>query len=233
MGCKFVDLAVFSHFWSNIYLQKLPAVPGAILRGPKNRFLGFPATKKVLERLLKCPKTTHKHYGTLPWGPWSTMGPSKANFANFTLFQQNLPHKTAQSAAGPSCGDPKTGLRGSLHAKKCWEAFYTVPRHHTITMGPYRGVPRAPWIRQKPTWKKITVFQPNLPHQTRAPARTAVFCDPKTCLRGSLRANKRSDAAYSAPRHHTISMGPHLGVPGAPWVRQNQKNRGFHPFPGP
>ena len=65
MGWKLANLAVFSHLWSNIYLQKLPAVPGAILRGPKNRFLGFPATKKVPERLLKCPR---QHTNTM--GPY-------------------------------------------------------------------------------------------------------------------------------------------------------------------
>ena len=137
------------------------------------------------------------------------MGPSKVNFANFTLFQQNLSHNTAPNAAGPSCGDPKTGLRGSLHAKKCWEAFYTVPRHHRFTMGPYRGMPRAPWIQQKPTCKKFTVFQPNLPYPLRAPARTVIVCDPKTRLQGSLRAKKCWKAFHTVPRHHTIAMGPY------------------------
>ena len=63
IGWKFINLAVFSHFWTILYLQKLPAVPGAIMRGPKNRFLGLPATKKVPERLLKSPKTTHNTMG--------------------------------------------------------------------------------------------------------------------------------------------------------------------------
>ena len=141
------------------------------------------------------------------------MAPSKVNFANFTLLQHNLPHKTAQSAAGPSCGDPKTGLRGSLHTKKCWEAFYTVPRHHTITMGPYRGVPRAPWIRQKPTWKNFAVFQLNLPYETHAQVRAAVFCDPKARLRGSLRAKKVLEGLPYRPktphnRYGTLPWGP-------------------------
>ena len=65
----------------------------------------------------------------------------------------------------------------------------------------------------------------------RAGARS-FFCDPKTRLQGSLRANKCSDAAYSVPGHHRVSMGLHLGVPWAPWVWQNQKNRDFRPFPG-
>ena len=111
------------------------------------------------------------------------------------------------------------------------DAAYSAPRHHTIAMGPYRGVPGAPWIQQNPTWKNFTVFQPNLPHQTRVLAHAAVF-GPKTRLRGSLRTSKRADAAYSAPGHHTISMGPHLGVPGAPWVRQNKKKLRISPVSG-
>ena len=150
----------------------------------------------------------------------------------------NLTYDTGPTPTGPSYGDPKTVFQRSLHAEKCLEAFSSVPRHHIITMGPYRGVPRAPWVRQNPTFSKIQIFtisQPNLPYQTRAPgpARAAFFCDPKTRLRGSLRANKCSDAAYSVPKHHRISMGLHLGVPWAPWVWQNQRNRNFCPFPGP
>ena len=50
------------------------------------------------------------------------------------------------------------------------------------------------------------------------------MCDPKTRLRGSLRATKCLDASYSVPRHHTITMGPYRGVPRAPWAWQNKKN---------
>ena len=60
-----------------------------------------------------------------------------------------------------------------------------------------------------------------------------ILCDPKTHLRGSLRATKCLDASYSVPRHHTITMGPSLGVPQAPWARQNQQHSEFHPFRGP
>ena len=59
--------------------------------------------------------------------------------------------------------DPKTRLRGSLRATKCLDASYSVLRHHTITVGPYRGVPRPPWVQQNPTCKIFTVFKPNLP----------------------------------------------------------------------
>ena len=114
----FVNFALFYLKPSQNALPKPPALPGAILRGPKNRFLRCPARKKVIERLLECPKTTQKHYGTLPWGPWSTMGPSKSNFVNFALFQLNLPYKTAQTPAGLSCEDPKTGLWGSQQVKR-------------------------------------------------------------------------------------------------------------------
>ena len=67
---------------------------------------------------------------------------------------------------GPSFCDPKTHLRGTLRATKCLDTSYSVPRHHTISMGPYLGVPRAPWVRQNPTCKNFTVFQPNLPCKT-------------------------------------------------------------------
>ena len=60
-----------------------------------------------------------------------------------------------------------------------------------------------------------------------------ILCDPKTCLRGSLRATKCLDASYSVPRRHTISVGPYHGVHRAPWVRQNRKICEFHPFGGP
>ena len=134
---------------------------------------------------------------------------------------------------GPSCRDPKTGLQGSQHAKKCWKAFYRAPRGHTITMGPYLGVHEAPRVRQNQKYSKFHPDQAKMPYQMRAPAGAAFFCDPETRLRGSLRATKRWDASYNVPRHHTITMGPQLGVPRALWGRQNQKNREFHPFLDP
>ena len=69
--------------------------------------------------------------------------------------------------------------------------------------------------------------------QTRAPAQAALFCSSKNRLRGSLRANKCSDAAYSVPGHHRIRMGPYLGIPRTPWAGQNQKKREFDPFGPP
>ena len=93
----FVNFALFYLKPSQNALPKPPALPGAILRGPKNRSPGCPATNKVLECLLKCPKTIHKHYGNLPRGPRSSVGPSKSNFAKFALFQPNLPYKTART----------------------------------------------------------------------------------------------------------------------------------------
>ena len=38
------------------------------------------------------------------------------------------------------------------------------------------------------------------------------------------------DASYNVPGRHTISMGPYLGVPWAPWVRQNKKKLNFTYF---
>jgi len=105
-------------------LGKLPALPGAILRGPKNRFLRCPARKKVLERPLHCPKTAHKHYGTLPWGPWSTTGPSKLNFVNFTLFylkpSQNAPPNAPAGARGVFFATPKPVSGGPCGQPSAW-----------------------------------------------------------------------------------------------------------------
>ena len=112
------NFGVFSRFGGKFGWENCPTVRGSIVRGPQNWFTGVPASKKVLQCLLMHTKTLHKHYGTLPGGPWSAMGPSKSNFVNFALFQLNLPYKTAQTPAGPSCGDPKTGLQGTQHAKK-------------------------------------------------------------------------------------------------------------------
>ena len=138
-----------------------------------------------------------------------------------------------KSAAGPSCGDPKTGLPGSLHAKKCWEAFYTVPRHHRITMGPYRGVPRAPWIRQNPTWKNFTVLQPNLPYSTHTPARTAVFGDPKTRLQGPC-GQTNAWMPPTVPQDTTQSVwDPTLSSLGPPGSGKIKKIAQFTCFRGP
>ena len=167
------------------------------------------------------------------FSPLWALGAEVFDLAVFSRFRGkfNLRHRP---------NSHRTVLRGpqnwfsGISARKKGLGGLLKPRHHTITMGPYRGVPRAPWVRQNPNFSNMfTVSRPNLPYQMRAPARAAFFCDPKTRLRGSLRANRRSNAAYSAPRHYTISMGLHLGVPGAPWVRQNRKNRRFHPFPAP
>ena len=40
--------------------------------------------------------------------------------------------------------DPKTRLQGSLRATKCLDASYSVPRHHTITIGTHSGSPGHP-----------------------------------------------------------------------------------------
>ena len=112
--------------------------------------------------------------------------------------------------------DPKTCLRGSLRATKCLDASYSVPRHHTNTMGPYFGVPRAPWVRQNPTCKIFTVFQPNLPYKTAKTSTGPSCATPKPVCRGPC----GPPSAWMPP---TVSQDtiqsvwdPNLGSPGYP-----------------
>ena len=135
----------------------------------------------------------------------------------------NLPRKTAPTRAGPSCRDPKTGLWGSLHAKKGWKACYTVPRHHKITVGPYLGVPRAPWVQQNPTCKVFTGFQPNSPYET-AKTDTGPSCVTPKPVRGGP---CRPPSAWMPP---TVSQdatqsvwGPTMGSPGHPGSAKSKK----------
>ena len=100
--------------------------------------------------------------------------------------------------------------------KKGWKAFYTVPRHHKITMGPYRGVPKAPWIRQNPTWKKITIFQPNLPCKTAKTSTGPSCATPKPVCRGPFgQPSAWMPPTVSQDATQSVS-GPTLGSPGHP-----------------
>ena len=139
MGRKFVDLAVSRRFRSKFDLGKPPALPGAILRGPKNRSPGCPATNKVLECLLKCPKTIHKHYGNLPRGPRSSVGPSKSNFAKFALFQPNLPYKTARTVLRNRLAGTQKLVVGVPAREKVTESLLWVPK------GPHNHYGTLPW----------------------------------------------------------------------------------------
>ena len=56
--------------------------------------------------------------------------------------------QNCQNLHGTIFCNPKTRLWGPLRATKCLDAWYSVPRHHTITMGPYLGFPRATGIIQ-------------------------------------------------------------------------------------
>ena len=75
------------------------------MRGPKNRFLGFQATKEVLERLLKCPVTTHKQLWDPTLGPMEHHGSVKSELCEFHPF----PAKFASHSCPKCCG---TVLRG-------------------------------------------------------------------------------------------------------------------------
>ena len=112
--------------------------------------------------------------------------------------------------------NPKTRLRGSLQATKCLDASYNVPRHHTITMGPYLGVPRAPGVRQNPTCKIFTGFQPNLPHKA-AKTSTGPSCATPKPVGGGPCGQPRAWMPPTMSQDTIQSLwDPTLGSPGHP-----------------
>ena len=126
--------------------------------------------------------------------------------------------------------NPKTRLRGSLRATKCLDASYSVPRHHTITMGPYLGFPRAPWVRQNPSCRIFTVFQPNLPYKTAKTATGPSCATPKPVCGGPC----GQPSAWMPP---TVSQGtiqslwdPTLGSPRHPRSGKIKSNLNFTHF---
>ena len=96
------------------------------------------------------------------------------------------------------------------------DASYRAPRRHTISMGPYHGVPRAPWVRQNPSCKIFTVFQPNLPCKTAITATGPSCVTPKPVCGGPC----GQPSAWMAPtvsQDTTQSLWDHtLGSPGHP-----------------
>ena len=130
--------------------------------------------------------------------------------------------QSCQNHHGTILCDPKTRLRGSLRATKCLDASYSVPGHHTITMGPYLGVPRGPGVRQNPTCKIFAVFQPNLPCKTSKPPTGPSCANPKPVCGGPC----RPPSAWMLP---TVSQDaiqslwdPTLGSPGHPGSGKTQ-----------
>ena len=45
---------------------------------PRNPLAGVPADKQTLRCRPQCPNTPCNQYGTPPWVPWGTLGPTKA-----------------------------------------------------------------------------------------------------------------------------------------------------------
>ena len=104
-------------------------------------------------------------------------------------------------------------LRGSLRATKCLDASYSVPRHHTITMEPYLGFPRAPWVRQNPTCKSFTVFPPNMPCKAAKTATGPSCATPKPVGGGPC----GQPSAWMRP---TVFKTPHNHYGTLPWGPQ-------------
>ena len=56
-------------------------------------------------------------YCGVPKAPWIRQNPA---CKNFTIFQTNLPCKTAKTATGPSCATPKPVCRGPCGQPSAW-----------------------------------------------------------------------------------------------------------------
>ena len=139
-----------------------------------------------------------------------------------------MPCKTATTATGPSCATPKPVGGGPCGQPSAWMRP-TVSQDTTQSLwDPTLGSPGHPGSG-KIQLVKFSPFLAKFALQNCQNRHGTILCDPKT----RLQAIKCLDASYSVPRRHTISMGPYHGVPQAPWVRQNRKNREFHPFRGP
>ena len=94
-------------------------------------------------------------------------------------------------------------------------------------MGPYLGVPRAPWVRQNPTCKIFTVFQPNLPCKAAKTSTGPSCATPKPVCRGPC----GQPSAWMPP---TVSQdatqsvwGPTMGSPGHPGSGKIEKTANF------
>ena len=170
------ELCEFHPFPAKIASQNCPNCCGAVLRGPQNWFMGVPARKKVLGGLLYCPMTPHNHYGTLRWGPQGTVDPAKSKLKKIHCFPAKFAFQNCQNRHGTILCDPKTHLQGSLLATNCLDASYSVPGCHTISMGPYLGVPRAPWVRQNQKYSEFHPFWgPRKKYKSKSPPKPPQF----------------------------------------------------------
>ena len=122
--------------------------------------------------------------------------------------------------------NPKPCLQGSLRATKCLDASYSLPRHHTITMGPYLKVPRAPWVRKNPTCKIFTVFQPNSPYKTAKTSTGPSCATPKPVCGGHCGPSAWMPPTVSQDVTQSV-WGPTMGSPGHPGSGKIEKTVNF------
>ena len=111
-------------------------------------------------------------------------GSGKLQLVKFSPFSSHICIAKLPKPPRDHLVRPQTRLRGPLRETKCLDASYSVPRHYTISVGPYHGVPRAPWVWQNPTCKTFTVFQPNLPYKTAQPPTGPSCATPKPVCGG-------------------------------------------------
>ena len=96
-------------------------------------------------------------------------------------------------------------------------------------MGPYLGVPRAPWVRQNPTCKFFTVFQPNLPCEAAKTSTGSSCATPKPVCRSPY--GQPSACMPPTVSQDTIQSlwDPTMGSPGHPGSGKIQHVK-FSPF---
>ena len=125
---------------------------------------------------------------------------------------------------------PQNPSVGSLRATKCLDASYSVPRRHTISMGPYHGIPGHPGS-SKIQFVKFSPFSTqNLPCKTAKTATGPSCATPKPVCRGPC----GPPSAWMPP---TVSQdatqsvwGPTMGSPRHPGSGKIEKTANFTHF---
>ena len=160
-------------------------------------------------------------------------GSGKIQLIKFSLFSSQFCLTELPKPPEDHLVRPQNPSAGSLRATKCLDASYSVPRHHTITMGLYLGAPRVPWVRQNPTCKIFTIFQPNLPCKTAKTATIPCCATPKPVCGGPCgRPSAWMPPIVSQDAAQSL-WDPTMGSPGHPGSSKIEKKREFHPFRGP
>ena len=139
------------------------------------------------------------------------------------------PYKTAKTSTGPSCATPKPACGGPCGQPSAWMPP-TVSQDTTQSLwDPTLGFLRAPWVRQNPTCKIFTVFQPNLPCKA-AKTPTGPSCATPKPVCGGPCGQPRMPPSVSQDTIQSLSDHT-LGSPGHPRSGKIQLVKfSVHPF---